>query len=175
MVVNVAECLSRQELTSFTTGQVAADRFDEIAVHVDACPSCQSTVLELAERSDTFVERLRGLAADDPFEQEQACQAVLERLARQSASGGEPVRLPYPEIDHPATIGSYRILELLGAGGMGMVYKAEHPKLKRTVAVKLLPVQRWARPAAVFPAASPISAPVPAPSKPPSKAPRSAW
>ena len=43
---------------------------------------------------------------------------------------------------YPAHIREYRLLEQIGAGGMGAVYRAEHTRLKRIVALKLLPPSR---------------------------------
>jgi serine/threonine protein kinase len=40
------------------------------------------------------------------------------------------------------TIGKYKVLERLGAGGMGSVYLCEHKLMRRRVAVKVLPTQK---------------------------------
>src|SRR5437879_9350094 len=47
------------------------------------------------------------------------------------------------------TIGKYKVLERLGAGGMGSVYLCEHKLMRRRVAVKVLPTAKADDPAAL--------------------------
>ena len=54
------------------------------------------------------------------------------------------VEIPAPEGStfEPGTqIGPYRLVSKLGEGGMGIVFKAVHTKLDKTVAIKILPSQ----------------------------------
>ncbi|MBN2195167.1 MAG: protein kinase [Polyangiaceae bacterium] len=103
----------------------------------------------------TEVGRLRNLVAEPSEDQTppiEACSAPpasslpqtwQSQLALPNALAvlleGGPEATPAPSLLAPgATVGRYEIVRLLGAGGMGMVYEAIDPLLKRRIALKLL-------------------------------------
>jgi serine/threonine protein kinase len=151
-------CPSSELLADYALGRVSTETLEQVAIHVDQCPACQSRLEALDSVDDTFVSKLKQsrLSGSDSQDSElEVLIAQVEGISRdaeaardEAASAGQPAT-PGTGIRLPITLGQYELLARLGRGGMGTVYKARHLRLKRFVAVKVISQQRLPDPQAV--------------------------
>ena len=84
-----------------------------------------------AEEVDEFIKGLPPEKCDG--------KRVIEELYRQGKLTKFQCRAVFQGKIRGLVIGSYVVLDRLGQGGMGYVYKARHRTMKRIVALKVLP------------------------------------
>jgi serine/threonine protein kinase len=130
-------CPSVEDLRAFLLGQFKGPTFASLEHHISECRRCSET-LHALESDDTVVARLKKVQ-----ESSQTLPQSLPSVA-ESISFLTPAQGP----DEIGRLGAYRVLRVLGTGGMGIVFEAEDPHLKRTIALKTLKPSLAASPSA---------------------------
>lgn len=153
--MSTADCLSPDELRAFILGRLDDLRSNEILTHLSACPDCEDTIASLDDATDSLIVSVRQATAAVPAPSEHSTSGSAPLAA---ALASVRTRLvPSPEslpADESVSriverVRDYELLDELGTGGMGTVYRALHTRLDRIVALKLLPGRRLRNPDAV--------------------------
>jgi len=140
-------CLSRDELAAYLAGVLGEARSQECESHLAVCPRCRQLADELESLPDDLIGLMRQPAAAVACLAEPEFQQVLaggRDLPLVAGTAGREVAPESPQdaLPLPRRLGQYELLEVIGHGGMGTVYRARHTMLQRSVAIKVLSGER---------------------------------
>ncbi|OAI46810.1 hypothetical protein AYO44_10770 [Planctomycetaceae bacterium SCGC AG-212-F19] len=158
-----SSCPGSQTLQRYVQGQLDEPQAEQVQRHLAGCARCLE-VLQESPGDDELSQAVHAQTSAKDLPDQEAAEELAERLCKMEGSFAEPASsdtasgpqtasevessadnpedyafLAPPEgPDELGRLVSYRILKVLGQGGMGIVFLAEDPALHRLVALKTL-------------------------------------
>lgn len=131
-------CPSQDVLTDWALGNLHESQARSVEDHLDVCDSCEEFATSVSIFSREELEMISPGYVAEP-----ECSQVVNRVL---SSLNLPVSDVVANRRKEGTyvglrIRDYHLIELLGRGGMGAVYRAEHTVMRKDVAIKILPNQ----------------------------------
>ncbi len=151
------DCPDVEELAAFSAGELPEAMLEQVAAHASRCDRCTSTLRALDGAEDTLRANLRLCVQPDPILDEPECGALEARAkaipgdrpdeaGTVTADGAVTGTWHGAEPFAPERFGKFELLERLGKGGMGVVYKARQTEIDQVVALKMILAGAYAEP-----------------------------
>jgi eukaryotic-like serine/threonine-protein kinase len=131
-------CPSTEAIESFLSGDGACADRPELEQHFSDCELCRDLLCRLSAPSPLPLDGVPSKSWPKDVA-ERLAKRLHEEMAHRPDEAG--LRLPF-------SIGKYELLEVIGHGGMGTVYRARQLELDRPVAIKMI-VRQFLKPSLV--------------------------